>query len=142
MDGKDISLSGQGNDRPNVVLPNSMSAVPQSSLAPYWFNPAAFQCAGSNAACSTFSGQFGNMGRNAIYGPGVISWDMNLTRQFQFTERWKLQFRADLFNVLNHANWNNPGATVSSSATFGEVTSFYPYGETPRVVQMALKLYF
>ena len=70
------------------------------------------------------------MGRNALYGPGVISWDMNLTRQFQFTERWKLEFRSDLFNLLNHANWNNPGATVSSSATFGEVTSFYPYGET------------
>ena len=55
VDGKDISLSGQGNDRPNVVLPNQISGIPQSSLAPYWFNPAAFQCAGSNAACSSLA---------------------------------------------------------------------------------------
>jgi hypothetical protein len=136
-DGKDISLTGQGNDRPNVIAPNSVSAVPQAAI-PYWFNPAAFQCAGSNASCSAFSGQYGNLGRNALYGPGTISWDMNITRMFQMTERWQLQLRADFFNIMNHADWNAPGTNVSSSGTFGAVTSF----GSPRIVQMALKLYF
>ncbi|MDR3703418.1 MAG: carboxypeptidase regulatory-like domain-containing protein [Candidatus Sulfopaludibacter sp.] len=136
-DGKDISLTGQGNDRPNVIAPNSVFALPQSNL-PYWFNPAAFQCAGSNPACSAFSGQYGNLGRNALYGPGTISWDMNITRMFQLSERWQLQIRSDFFNILNHANWNDPGTTVSSSGTFGAVTSF----STPRIIQMAIKIYF
>jgi hypothetical protein len=136
-DGKDISLTGQGNDRPNVVAPDSVFAVPQAAV-PYWFNPAAFQCAGSNASCSVFSGQFGNLGRNALYGPGSINWDMNITRMFKMTERWQLQLRGDFFNIMNHANWNNPGTNVSSSGTFGAVTSF----GSPRIIQMALKLYF
>ncbi len=136
-DGKDISLSGQNNDRPNVIAPNQVFAVPQAAL-PYWFNPAAFQCAGSNAACSVFSGQFGNLGRNALYGPGTISWDMNITRMFQVTERWRLELRGEFFNIMNHANWNPPGTTLSSSGTFGAVTAF----SDPRIVQMALKLYF
>ncbi len=136
-DGKDISLSGQGNDRPNVVAPDAVFAVPHAAV-PYWFNPAAFQCAGSNASCSVFSGQFGNLGRNALYGPGTINWDMNITRMFKMTERWQLQLRGDFFNIMNHANWNDPGTTVSSSGTFGAVTSF----SSPRIIQMALKLYF
>ena len=138
VSGKDISLSGQNQDRPDVVAPSQVFAVPQSGLLPYWFNPAAFQCAGSNAACTVFSGQFGNMNRNALYGPGTISWDMNLTRMFHLTERWQLQLRSDYFNLMNHANLGTPGATVSSSATFGAVTSF----SEPRIIQMALKLYF
>ncbi len=136
-DGKDISLSGQGNDRPNVIAPSQVSALPTGTL-PYWFNPGAFQCAGSNASCSAFSGQFGNLGRNALYSPGSINWDMNITRMFQLTERWQVQLRADFFNIMNHANWNAPNTNVSSSNTFGTVTSF----SAPRIVQMALKVYF
>src|SRR5450759_2273797 len=67
-DGKDISLSGQNLDRPNVVLPGQVYASPKAVSA--YLNPAAFQCAGSNSACTVFSGQFGNLGRNSLYGPG------------------------------------------------------------------------
>ena len=63
---------------------------------------------------------------------------MNITRLFQMTERWQLQVRGDFFNVLNHANWNDPGTTVSSSGTFGAVTSF----GSPRIIQMAVKVFF
>jgi len=45
--------------------------------------------------------------------------------------------RADFFNIMNHGNWNGPTTSLSSS-TFGEVTSF----SSPRLIQMALKLYF
>ena len=110
---------------------------PVQSDPPYWFNPAAFMCAGSNAACTVFSGMFGNLGRNAVYGPGQINWDMALSRGFSVKERYRLEVRADFFNIMNHANWNNPSTTITSS-TFGEVTSF----GSPRIIPMALKLFF
>jgi hypothetical protein len=134
--GKDISLSGQALDRPTVIAPDQVHTVPVNDT-PYWFNPAAFQCAGSNAACTVFSGQFGNLGRNAVYGPGQINFDLALSRRFKMSERWKLDLRADFFNVMNHANWNNPQGSITSSQ-FGQVTGF----STPRQIQMALKLYF
>ena len=136
-DGKDVSLTGQNNDRPNVVAPGQVFASPQAAL-PYWFNPAAFRYAGSDAACSTLSGQFGNLGRNAMYSPGSIGRDMSLSPQFHPREHWRLDVRSDFFNILNHANWRTPGTTVSTSGTFGAVTTF---GD-PRIVQMAVKLYF
>jgi hypothetical protein len=134
--GKDISLSGQGLDRPEVVLPTQVYTVTPSDPS-YWFNPAAFQCNGSNAACTVSTGLFGNLGRNAVYGPGQINFDMALSRRFTVGERWKLDLRADFFNILNHANWSSPTTSITSS-TFGEVTGF----STPRYIQMALKLYF
>ena len=136
-DGKDISLSGQSADRPEVIEPSAVYPAPTGGVAPYSFNPAAFMCAGSNATCTVSSGLFGNLGRNAIYGPGQINWDMAVSRRFSMRERWKLDARADFFNIMNHGNWNNPTTTVTSS-TFGEVTSFMP----PRIIQLALKLYF
>ena len=134
-DGKDISLSGQGLDRPNVVLPDQVYASPKSPAA--YLNVAAFQCAGSNAACTTFSGQFGNLGRNAVYGPGQRNFDVAVSRKFSLTERWKMEFRSDFFNILNHANWNNPVSSVTNG-TFGQITTF----GAPRLIQMAIKLYF
>jgi hypothetical protein len=48
-----------------------------------------------------------------------------------------MEFRSDFFNVLNHANWNNPTSSVTSG-TFGQIVSF----GSPRLIQMAIKLYF
>ncbi len=134
-DGKDISLSGQGLDRPLVVQPDQVYGSPKAVTQ--YLNPAAFMCAGSNAACTVFSGQFGNLGRNALYGPGQRNFDIALSRQFVVHERWKLEFRSDFFNIFNHANWNNPTTSVTSG-TFGQIVSF----GAPRIVQMAMKLYF
>ena len=138
--GKDISLSGQLLDRPEVIAPTQIYQQPAPATGPFWFNPNAFICAGNTLLspnCTTSTGQFGNLGRNAIYGPGQINWDMTVSRRFPVKERWKLEFRGDFFNILNHANWNNP-ATSITSATFGQVTSFV----SPRIIQLALKLYF
>ncbi len=134
---KDISLSGQLQDRPEVMLPGAVYATPAGNDPPVWFNPAAFMCAGSNSACTLSSGQFGNLGRNALYGPGQINWDMAITRSFPYRERWKLDTRADFFNIMNHANWSNPGTNITNG-TFGEVTGF----GSPRIIQMSLKLFF
>ena len=70
-DGKDVSLAGESStgttvDRPNVIAPNLVH-TPAAGDPPYWFNPAAF------AVQPT--GTFGNLGRNAVYGPGQIRWD-------------------------------------------------------------------
>jgi hypothetical protein len=129
--GVDVSLSGQGLDRPEVILPSQVYLKQKTGSYYDWFNPAAF----ANAP----AGQFGDLGRNSIYGPGVISFDTDLVRRFQYHERYRLEFRADFFNVLNHPNPGNPVATNTSS-TFGDITGFG--GTSPRQIQMSLKLFF
>jgi hypothetical protein len=143
--GKDISLSGQDQDRPENIAPSQVYAggVSNSGNGFTWFNPLAFSCYGSAAgACTVFSGQFGDLGRNSVYGPGSINWDMALSRRFEYKERWKLDVRADFFNIMNHANWANPGTSIASSASFGQILSFYQTNQAPRQIQLALKLYF
>ena len=135
-DGKDISLSGQSQDRPEVMLPTQVYPPHEASYEV--FNQAAFMCAGSNAACTTASGQFGNLGRNSVYAPGQIDWDMAVSRPFQFHERYKLDLRADFFNILNHGNPSQFGTSLSNSGTFGTVTTF----TGPRIIQMSLKFNF
>jgi hypothetical protein len=107
-----------------------------------WFNPAAFAGGCTTAAyvgnpnCVPL-GTFGNAGRDIIHGPGTIQWDMSATRRFRISERYKLEFRSDFFNIMNHANWGNP-ATGLTSSTFGQITSF----GSPRLIQMNMKLFF
>src|SRR5579871_4846135 len=72
-----------------------------------------------------------------FHNPGTIQWDMNVSRLFPIKERYKIEFRGEFFNIMNHANWNGPSAAVNS-ATFGQITSF----SGPRLIQLALKLYF
>jgi len=141
--GKDISLSAQLQDRPEVLAPGAVYGA--KTLGNY-LNAGSFGCAGNVAAnatgsCTVFSGQFGNLGRDSIYGPGVITFDLQLSRSFQIKERWKLELRSEFFNIMNHANWTNPTNNITSG-TFGEVTAFNPGTLQPRIIQMALKLYF
>jgi hypothetical protein len=84
-------------------------------------------------------------GGNAVYGPGQINFDLALSRGFRLRERWRLEFRSDFFNLMNHGNWGNPvtggsgvGTSLSSGTTFGQITAFGP----PRLIRMAMKLYF
>jgi hypothetical protein len=123
--GKDISLSGQLQDRPNVVLPGNVYEHTQAA----WFNQAAFQVQPT--------GTFGNAGRFSLVAPGSINWDMAVSRNFPFKERYKVTFRADFFNIMNHPNWNAPTASISSGQ-FGQITTF----SSPRIIQMAMKFYF
>jgi hypothetical protein len=63
---------------------------------------------------------------------------MALSRPFQVRERWKLEIRSDFFNIMNHGNPSNLGTSLSSSGTLGTVTSY----TAPRIIQLAMKLYF
>ncbi len=124
--GVDVSGTGQLNDRPSQKL---VDPYPAKQTTTEWFNPSAFAVQPV--------GTFGNLGRDALTGPGTINLDMALSRTFQFRERLGLIARADFFNIMNHPNWNAPNTSVNSSI-FGQITSF----GSPRIIQFAMKLIF
>ncbi len=100
-----------------------------------WFNPAAF------LAPPNSSGFYGNLGRDTLIGPGLATWDLSFLKDTRIRERLNLQFRAELFNILNHANFNTPNAVVFTptgvSPTAGVITST---STTSRQIQFGLKL--
>jgi hypothetical protein len=100
-----------------------------------WFNPAAF-LAPPNA-----SGFYGNLGRDTLQGPGLGTWDFSVLKATAIREGMNLQFRAELFNLLNRANFNTPNAVVFTpsgvSPTAGLITST---STTSRQIQFGLKL--
>lgn len=83
------------------------------------------------------AGKFGNEGRNAVRGPGIANVDVSLLKAFPFSERVRLQFRAECFNVANHANFGLPENDIASP-NFGRILEAGP----PRLIQFGLKLIF
>jgi hypothetical protein len=140
--GTNISGSGENKDRVNLVGdPYANVPVLTGTLAVQYFNPAAF--------AKPATGTFGNLGRDALYGPGFGSVDFSLFKNFPiFRERVHGQFRVEIFNLTNRTNWANPTTTFTSSS-FGELTNTknatsapgLGFGE-PRNVQLALKVIF
>lgn len=135
--GKDQSLTGLNTDRPVQVLSDPY----QENQGMQWINPAAFT---PNAL-----GTYGNVGRNALRGPGSVNIDAALSRIFKITERFSLEGRAEAFNAINHTNFVgaiSPAGQASfttlntnlSSSTFGKVQAAFD----PRIMQFALKLRF
>ena len=100
-----------------------------------YFNPLAF--------IQPLPGTYGNVGRNVLQGPGLAQADFSLARRFFLSERVVLQFRAELFNLFNHTNFNTPNpvvyaaATGGPSPTAGVITST---STSSRQVQVGLKL--
>lgn len=125
--GGDIANVGGGSQRAQVVGdPNA--GFTQSRLE--WFNTAAF------ALPAPYT--FGNEGRNNLTGPPLKNLDFIAYKDFLFTERLRLQFRSEFFNIFNHANFGLPGTNVQS-ASFGVITGT---ATAPREIQFALKLNF
>ena len=118
-----------------------------------YFNTAAVVPPGQMAA-----GTYGNSGRNIITLPGLYVVNFSVIKDFKFTERYRLQFRSEFFNLFNHANfgcgggdfspliqgnWNTSGGcgdpiNEANSSNFGQITTA---GEG-RVIQFALKLFW
>jgi hypothetical protein len=101
-----------------------------------YFNP--------NAFIQPLANTYGNAPRNVLQGPGLAETDFSMAKKFLFTERINLQFRAELFNIFNRTNFNNPNpvvftsaTTVLPSATAGVITST---STSSRQVQFGLKL--
>ena len=79
----------------------------------------------------------GNAGRNKIIGPPFRNLDFSAVKNFAFTERVKMQYRAEFFNILNHPNFGFPDANISN-VTAGVIPSAYD----GRDIQMGLRLQF
>jgi hypothetical protein len=100
-----------------------------------WFNPAAF------LAPPNSSGFYGNLGRDTVTGPGLATWDLSLLKDTRIQERLTLQFRAELFNLLNRASFNSPNAVVFTPAGVSPTAGVITSTSTPsRQVQFGLKL--
>jgi len=100
-----------------------------------WFNPAAFLQPPPN------SGFWGNLSRNNLTGPGLATWDFSTIKNTTLHERLSLQFRAEIFNLLNRANFNTPNLIVfTPSGLSGTAGAINSTSTTARQVQFALKL--
>jgi hypothetical protein len=95
---------------------------------------------------------YGTLPRNFFRGPGYINFDLEFSKTTAITERIKLEFRSEFFNIFNHANFQNPGVNGNgnniNSSQFGQITST-GVGNTaatldpqPRIIQLALRLSF
>jgi len=140
--GADTSGTGDRADRPNLVGdPFSGIVQPTSGTAVRYFNAAAFAVPAA--------GTFGNLERNAFYGPSFRTVDVSVFKTTRLAGGSSLQLRCEIFNVLNTDNWANPGTSMASSTTFGLLTNTrngsgapgIGAGE-PRNVQLAAKILF
>ena len=121
------------NQRPNLV-----PGVPPYGLGVTdWINPAAF--------ATPANGSWGDLPRNFLHGPGIWQTDLGLQKQMQLTERFNLQFRYEVFNIFNHAEYGQPQNDVSAT-TFGQILNTVNTGPTgtgtPRQMQFVLRLNF
>jgi hypothetical protein len=143
------------NQRPNVV-PGVNPILPHWTPATGYLNPLAFS--------QPADGTFGDLGRNAIFGPGYTNVDFSITKNTKIKERLGLQLRAEFFNIFNHPNFALPNHNLTpgydqngnlqcdpnAGCTQGVITQTPDVAQTnpglggggPRVVQLALKLLF
>jgi hypothetical protein len=136
------STAAGGYDRPNAV-----------GVSPYLDNPTPSRYWNLDSFVEAPPGQFGNVGRNAIQGPGIIGFDAEVHKQFKmpYKEGHTLQFRLEAFNADNHPNWGMPNLNVLSGAArpglpgtaahanFGVVTGT---AGAMRQIQLGLKYLF
>lgn len=124
------------NQRPDRVP--GVALYPANQTINNWLNPAAFAVPAK--------GTWGNLGRNAARGPGYWETDTALEKSTPIGERVNLTFRAEAFNLFNHPNFANPAANISSTSSFGVITSILNTGAvgtgTPRRLQLMLRAEF
>jgi hypothetical protein len=118
--------------RPDLVLGKNPQDAPSGGRSPdHWFDTSAV------APPASLTG--GNLGLQTNTSPPTRSLDMSLFKDFPFTERWRLQFRAEAFNVANTAQYSTPDNNLQDS-NFGKVTGTQPGSE--RHIQFALRVQF
>jgi hypothetical protein len=126
-----------GSERPNLILPANQI---MNDNVNQWANPAGF---GVPAP-----GTLGNLQRDFLQGPGIVNLDYAVMKETTIKEQMRLQFRAEFFNLLNHANFGLPNASAfvqtangggAPNPTFGKITTTTT---SSRQIQFALKLLF
>jgi hypothetical protein len=124
------------NQRPDLVPGQSMYGTPRTINN--WFN--------INAFAVPAIGTWGNLGRNAGRGPGYYEIDTALEKSTALTERMKLKFRAEAFNLFNHPIYGDPSSDISNPSSFGVITSQLNNNPTgvgsSRKIQLMLRLEF
>ncbi|HEY4361421.1 MAG TPA: carboxypeptidase regulatory-like domain-containing protein [Bryobacteraceae bacterium] len=145
----------RGLQRPDVV-PGVDPYI--SSSNGFWLNPAAFSV--------PQAGTYGNLGYNALAGPGFVQLDTSVAKRFSIGERARVEFRGEIYNLMNHPNFSNPTANIggglpasagsgiqpgqpfsvkTASSSFGQLSSTvgkYINNGTARQIQIALRLTF
>jgi hypothetical protein len=91
------------------------------------------------------NGQWGNAGRNILIGPAAFNWNVSLFKKFQISERHRIDFRAETFNLFNTPQFNPPSSAITSPATFGKslstISASGGFGSY-RQIQLGLKYNF
>jgi len=125
----DVNLTNNGNNynRPDQTC----KATSSHPTVKEWFNKKCFSLAGH--------GKLGNANRSPVYGPGFVNTDFSAIKHFRLSERMRLEFRAEIFNLFNHTQLGMPGSDISGGSSFGAISSTV---NNPRLVQFALKLNF
>ncbi len=125
-----LNIGGERRARPNLIgnpeLPEDQRTLNR------WFNTDAFQ-----AAFNPSPQAFGTAGVGIMRGPGVVNFDFTFAKNFNITERRYFQFRTELFNAFNHANFGPPNIARDSSG-FGQILT----AANARIIQFGLKFYF
>jgi hypothetical protein len=124
-------------NRPGPVAANPGCIAPTSvHNRTNWFNPCAFVVP---------TAAFGDAGRNSLVGPKFVNFNFSIFKNFSITERWKLQFRTEIFNIFNHTNLGLPNPNINLAGA-GQITTTVNQAQltaqTSRLVQFALKLNF
>jgi hypothetical protein len=125
-----LNIGGERRARPNLIG-NPVLSDSERTLA-RWFNTAAFQ-----SAFSPSPQAFGTAGVGLMRGPGSVNFDFTLAKNFNLTERRYFQFRTELFNAFNRANFGPPNIARENSG-FGQILT----AANARIIQFALKFYF
>jgi len=129
--GADNALTGTPKQRPNVSGdPVLSSSRPRSEEVAEWFDPTVFS--------APAAGTYGDLGRNALIGPGMSSANAGMMKNFPFSHRENMyvQFRMEAFSLFNTPIFSAPNTTLGSS--LGKITS----ASGDRELQFALKLVF
>jgi Carboxypeptidase regulatory-like domain len=117
-------------EMPNLVGDPNLPRGQRTFLR--YFNTSAFADPGDDVK--------GNAGPGIVRGPGINNWDISLAKVFRLSERWSLEFRGDMYNAFNHAQWNeiDTGFSTAGDSQFGRITE----AREPRVAQLSLKITF
>lgn len=129
-----VTTNSTVNGVANTLRPDVSGPVTVFGEVDRWFDTSAF----------TAVPRFGDLGRNVIVGPAFNNTDFSVTKITEIGDRFRVQFRAEVFDVFNHANFGRPGNTVGTPA-FGRITSTrFPTGESgsSRQIQFAVKVMY
>jgi hypothetical protein len=129
-----VTSNSTVNGVANTLRPDVSGPIATIGSVEKWFDTSVF----------TAVPRAGNLGRNVVIGPGFNNVDFSVIKNTRLRERFLVQFRAEFFDLFNHANFGAPGTVVGTPA-FGQITSTrFPTGESgsSRQIQFAVKISF